>query len=182
MSDSAPITWFTENPLPLLLLGGIVLLVLFVFLMKTGRGVVLMAMAGVALMMGLAVLTDQLIVTERERVADVIYQAANAAQRNDTDQILSYIAPSAEQTKAEAQRWIGMGGSVKLDQVSISAMEVTMHRKDNPPTATADFRIYAHGDYHDRTFSSPGTYLGHATVKFERQGDKWLVTGVEHHP
>ena len=46
--------------------------------MKTGRGLVLVAMAAVAAFMGLAVLVDALVVTDRERVENVIYEAAAA--------------------------------------------------------------------------------------------------------
>jgi hypothetical protein len=103
MFDSAPFTWFTENPLPILIGGGVVLLVLLVLLLKTGRGVILTAMLGVAVVMGLAVLIDRLVVTDRERIANVIYQGAAAAQRNDLDAIVDLISPSASDVRAASR-------------------------------------------------------------------------------
>src|SRR5262245_66549345 len=88
-------TWLTEDPTPILIAGGIALIVLLVALLKTGRGVVLMAMVGVALLMGLALLIDKLVVTDRESAADVIYQAAAAAEENKPEVVLSFISPSA---------------------------------------------------------------------------------------
>src|ERR1051326_3688214 len=125
MLDSAPFTWFTENPLPILIGGGVALLVLLVLLLKTGRGLILTALLGVAVFMGLALLIDRLVVTDRERVADVINQGAAAAQRNDLDAIVNLISPSATDVRAEARRWVGQA---RLEEVTIAAMDVTLNR------------------------------------------------------
>ena len=47
MSDSAPIIWFTEDTTTLFIAGGIAIVVLLGFFFKTGRGALLLAMAGV---------------------------------------------------------------------------------------------------------------------------------------
>ena len=165
MSDSAPITWFTENPTPIFTIGGIALIILLVLFLKSGRAVILMAMAGVVLFMALAVLIDRLVVTDREQVANVIYRGAVDAQRNDLNAIMAIISPSAAQVRDEARHWIGQA---KLEDVSISAMDVQLNRTANPPTATADFRVYARGQILDRGTPYPANYLGHLTVHFQR--------------
>ncbi len=93
MTDSAPIIWFTENPTPILVGGGLALLVLAGFFLKSGRAAILIAMALVAAVMGLAVLTDRLIVTDREQVANTIYDAAAAAERNELNAVMDIISP-----------------------------------------------------------------------------------------
>jgi hypothetical protein len=176
MSDSAPITWFTENPTPILIMGGIAIVVLLVFFLRSGRAVLLMAMAGVALFMALTVLIDRLVVTDREQVANVIYQGAADAQRNDLNAIMAIISPSAAQVREEAQHWIGQA---KLDDVSISAMDVELNRSANPLTATADFRVFAHGQILDRGTPYPVNYPVHLTVHLQREPAGWLVTSYE---
>jgi hypothetical protein len=176
LSDSPPITWFTEDPTPIIVGGVFALLVLGVFFLKNGRGVMLLSMAGVALVMGMAVLVDRLVVTDREQVADVIYGAAAAAERNDLDAVTSFISPTAPQVKAEARRWIGQA---KLESVNISAMEVTLDRAAKPMTATAEFRVYATGQFTDRGAPYPFKYLSRLLVKLQQEKNGWLVTDYE---
>jgi hypothetical protein len=179
MLDSAPLTWFTENPLPILICGAVVLLVLLVLLLKTGRGAILTAMLAVAVVMGLAVLIDRLVVTDREKIANVIYAGAAAAQRNDLEAVIDLISPDAAGVRAEARRWIGQGGHARLDEVNITAMEVTLNRATNPPTGTARFRVFARGQVIDREGTFGGPYTEILTVHFRREGDRWMVTGYE---
>jgi hypothetical protein len=176
VSDSAPIIWFTEDPTPILVGGGLMLLVLAGFFLKTGRGLVLVGMAVVAMVMGLAVLVDRLVVTDREAVANTIYQAAAAAERNDLNAVMDFISPSAPEVKAEARRWIGQA---KVESVSISAMEVTLDRAAKPMTATAEFRVYATGQLTDRRMPYPFNYLSRLLVRLQHSGDRWLVTEYE---
>ncbi|HTQ38780.1 MAG TPA: hypothetical protein VMJ32_07115 [Pirellulales bacterium] len=177
MSDSAPLTWFTENPTPILIGGGLILAALGVLFLKHGRVWILLSMASVALVMGLAVLVDHLVVTEREQVANVIYDAAAAGERNDFDACLACISPTAGEVKAEAERWIGRA---KFDSVSISAMEVTLDRTASPMTATAEFRVFATGQITDRDAPYPFQYLSHLEVKLQKQANRWLVVNYQH--
>jgi len=166
-------TWFTEDPTPILIAGGIALAVLLVLLLKTGRGIVLVAMGGVIVLMVLALLIDKFVVTDRERVANVIYQAAAAAEQNKPEVVLSFISPSAPGVKAEAQHWIGR--AKKLETVNISAMEVTLDDKAQPPEATAEFRLFARGEVREGQSTYPGQYLGRVWVKLRREAEGWRV-------
>ena len=173
MFESAPFTWFTENPTPILILGVVTLAILIVLLLKTGRGAILAAMAGVALLMGLAVLTDKLIVTERERVANVIYDAAAAAEKNELEEVLKCISPSAPHITSEARSWIGQ---VHLDSVSIHQMDVTLDRSTQPPTAVARFIVHAEGTA-KRGTTIYNNYVDRLRVNFQLENNRWLVTG-----
>ncbi|HZZ28352.1 MAG TPA: hypothetical protein VFE46_10160 [Pirellulales bacterium] len=177
MADSALITWFTEDPTPILIGGGVILFVLGVLFLKYGRAGILVAMAGIALVMGSAMLIDHLVVTEREQVANVIYNAADAAERNDFDACLACISPMATEVKTEARHWIAQA---KFDSVSISGMEVKLDRTTNPMTATAEFRAFATGLFSDRGSPYPFKYVSHLAVKLQKQGTHWLVMNYQH--
>lgn len=176
MWDSAPIIWFTEDPTPILVCGGLVLLVLGGLFLKSGRAGVLIAAALVAVVMGAAVLIDRFVVTDREQVANTIYGAAAAAERNDLNAVADFISPTAPEVKAEARRWIGQA---KIESVSISAMEVTLDRAAKPMTATAEFRVFATGQLTDRSMPYPFKYLSRLEVKLMQSGKQWLVTAYE---
>jgi len=176
MWDSAPIIWFTEDPTPILVCGGLVLLVLGGFFLKSGRAGVLIAAALVVMVMGAAVLIDRFVVTDREQVANTIYDAAAAAERNDLNAVTDFISPTAPEVKEEARRWIGQA---KIESVNISAMEVTLDRAAKPMTATAEFRVFATGQLTDRSMLYPFKYLSRLDVKLMQSGKRWLVTGYE---
>jgi hypothetical protein len=179
MSDSVPVTWFTEDPMPLLIACGVAILVLLGFFFKSGRGVLLLAIGGVVLLMALAVLIDALVVTDREAVEGIIYKCAAAAEANQLNEIKAFIAPQANTVRTEADRWIG---HVKLEFVSITALRVDLNRTANPPTAQAVFRVLARGAVTDRTMNYAGPASSLVTVDFIKQGNRWWVSGVEHEP
>lgn len=176
MTDSAPITWFTEDPTMIIVIGGLILLVLGGFFLKSGRVAILLAMVGVALVMGAAVLVDRLVVTDREAVANTMYDAAAIAEKNDFNALFGFISPSAPAVKAEAQRWIA---GTKLKSVSISAMEVTVDKEAKPMTATAEFRVFATGERSEWTVSYEGNYLTRLHVELRKEGNRWMVTEYE---
>ncbi len=114
MLDSPPITWFTENPTPILVAGGMMIVLLLVFFLKSGRMVLFWPMGAVLAFMGLTVLVDHLVVTDRERVQNVIYEAAAQAEKNNLQAVIDCISPSATKVRDEARRWIGQA---KLESV-----------------------------------------------------------------
>jgi hypothetical protein len=175
MSDSAPITWFTENPAPIIIAGIVALFVLGGIFLKSGRSVILLGMAGVALFMALAILIDHLVVTDRESVEQVLYQGATAAERNDLNAVVGFISPSAAAVRTEAQHWIGQ---VVIESINIGGLEVTVDRKTNPPTATAHLWFLGKGKL-KRGDTIHENFPGRLTINFQREGDRWLVTAYE---
>ncbi len=137
-------------------------------------------MAGVAAFMGLAVLIDKLVVTDRERIEQVIYDAAEAAEQNRFDAVIACISPSATAVQLEAKRWIGP--RTKFNLVSITSMRVELTRADKPPTATAVFHVIAQGQAGDRSIVYGGGYNGVITAQFRKEGERWMVTEYDHNP
>jgi len=179
MLDSAPITWFTEDPTPIFILGGITLAALFVYLMKTGRGLVLVAMAAVAAFMGLAVLVDALVVTDRERVENVIYEAAAAAEHNDLNAVTAFVSSSVPQITADIRHWIGPNGQLAIESVTIGGLDVSVDHTTSPPTAAAKFWYVGQGQWR----SGVTVYEripGKLKVDFRLENNQWRVIGYEH--
>lgn len=175
MFDSPPITWFTENPTPLLVTGGMMLMLLLVFFLKSGRFVLFWPMGAVAVFMGITVLVDRLVVTDRERVQNAIYDAAAAGEKNNLEGVLAIISPSAARVREEARRWIGQA---KLEEVTIGNLQVTLDRTKQPQTAVAEFWVRAQGEARTGT-TIYHNYVGRLRVEFQQEGERWLVTDYQ---
>ncbi len=125
MLDSPPVNWFTENPTPVLLAGGAILIFLVLRFFKTGELKLFWWIAGVGAFMGLAVLTDHLIVTDREQVENVIYKAGADAEHNNLEAVIDIIAPEATLVRTDARQWIGQ---VHLNLVNIGGLDVQLDK------------------------------------------------------
>ena len=176
MLDSPPVNWFTENPTPVLLAGGAILIFLVLRFFKTGEFKLFLWMAGVGAFMGLAVLTDHLIVTDREQVENVIYKAGADAEHNNLEAVIDIIAPEATLVRTDARQWIGQ---VHLNLVNIGGLDVQLDKTANPPTARARFWVRADGEAHTAN-AIYHNYMGHLIVDLRKVGDRWLVTAYQH--
>ena len=74
---------FLDSPWPAILFGIIGEAVLAVMLLRSGRGVLLGAMAGVLALSLAGVGVERLVVTDNKLIAAVIYDAAAALEAND---------------------------------------------------------------------------------------------------
>ena len=76
-----------ESPWPLLIVGLVLEAVLAIVLFRTGRGAVLWAMGGVALLVLLGVLIEQWTVTDTKRIRQTLEAAAAGLQANDAQRV-----------------------------------------------------------------------------------------------
>ena len=84
---------FVDSPWPAIFFGLIGEAILAVALVRTGRGALLWAMAGVLAVSLGGVALARFVVTEKKLAAAVIYDCAHAAEKNDADGILRHISP-----------------------------------------------------------------------------------------
>jgi hypothetical protein len=165
--------YFTEDSTWMIFLGIAVEAVLGVILLRTGRGVLLWAMLGVALLVIIGVGIEKLIVTENEEVATTLDDIAAALKANDLPKALTYISPSDQKSRADA--------SYALNRCEITAtwihnLQITINPLRRPHTAATQFRGII--NFIDRKGESPyQTYIADFTVDFRKEGDRWIVTG-----
>ena len=142
-------------------------------LLRTGRGVLLWAMAGVLLLALAGVAVVRWVPTERKLVAATLYQTAAALEANDLEGVLRHVAPAAAETRKEAQWALQHAEIVEL---KIRYLDITINRLTSPPTAKATFNVIVtakdrRGEWGQ--FTRPGKL----TVELSRQGDGWIITG-----
>jgi hypothetical protein len=163
---------FVESPWPFLLIGMAAEAVLAILLAQTGRGKFLWAMIGVGALTLVGLAVERLVVTDREAVENTLDAAVAAVAANDLPKVLSFTAPTAQKSRAEAQ-WIL--GRFQVDMARISGLEITLNRLTSPPTARAKFLAIGHG--RDRTGQMPyNAFRQHVVVVLQLDGDRWLVT------
>ncbi|MCE5266961.1 MAG: hypothetical protein LLG00_03655 [Planctomycetaceae bacterium] len=164
---------FVESPWPWLLLGIALETALAIVLLQTKRGAVLWAMLGTAVLVAAGLFVERLVITDREAIENTLDAAVAAVEHNDINRLLACISPSAQQTRGDA-RW--MLGRVDVRSVWVRGLEVKVNRLTSP--WTADARFTATGSGKDRKNEFPyDSYSQRVLVKFQREGDRWLVTG-----
>lgn len=96
-------TWFTENPLPIVLVGVIVEAMLAIVLARTGKRSVLWSMIGLAAFVAGAVVLERYIVTPREEVRTALEEIRTIVVANDLPKLLERIDTNQEVARLRTQ-------------------------------------------------------------------------------
>lgn len=168
--ETTQMTWLTEDPTLTIVLGGMLIAVLAIALFKTGRGVFLLAMFSAILVVAALVLVEHLIVTEREKVYQTIFDMAAAFEANDRDAVQTFIAPQSRQISRDADRLLRI---VKIEEVNITdGPQISIDQYTSPPTADVELVAIAHGTSSVGGFRPAPTRL---YVTLRLQDGRWLV-------
>jgi len=171
-------TIFLESPMPVLAIGVIVEVVLVGFLVGTRRGVLLVPMAAVLLITLAGVLLERLVVTERERVENTLYDAAGAIQDNDADRVRTFVAKNGSDVLRRAVYYMNL---VEFESIRLHNPRIQINKLTSPPTAVARFDGTAR--YSDRTGTIPYSYYSSSfRVTLVLEPDGWKVQDVEGDP
>ncbi len=170
-----------ESPWPILIVGLVLETVLAIALFRTGRGIVLVAMGGVALLVLLGVLIERWTLTDTKRIRQTLEAAAAGLLANDPKRIdASCIVPGADGNAARGK--VGWALSVaEFHELTIRNLDVKFNYQTSPPTAETTFTVWVRGN--DRS----GTYPGEISrpvamnVKLRKESGRWLVFGEPKH-
>lgn len=162
-----------ESPWPAIFFGIFATTILAMALVRTGRGVLLLAMVVVLVLTLGAVGLEQVVVTERERVEDTLYGAAAAIEANDLDRLMPLLAGTA---RVSLNRARSVFHQYKFTEARITSVEIEINDLTSPPTAEAK-TICA--------FSLIDTQAGlpynngriGLTIQLQRESDRWRITG-----
>lgn len=170
-------TWITDNPIPLFVLGLLIQVFLGVALWQTGQRWILwlMLLCGCG-SIGLLV-AESLLTSPTEEVTETLDEIAAAIQTNDPAKVMAFVAPEATQIRSSAER--------EMKRVVISEAFVAgtpqiqfTTSTEGKPTATASFLGRFKGKFARET-----TPYEQAAVRFKlyfrQEGGRWLVTNYE---
>jgi hypothetical protein len=174
-------TWLTDNPMPLFILGMMVQLVLGIALWQTGRGwiAIVMGVLGVGSLLALAY--EIVHVSPTEEIADTLDGIADLLELNDLNKTLECIAPDATRVRSEASLQLRR---VKIEEAVMAGdLRVTFDPPADParPEAIATFNGRLKAQF--LKDSSPYSQIVQRfRVWFRKQDGKWLVTNFELNP
>jgi hypothetical protein len=170
-------TWLTENPWPFLLIGLVVEIVLVLILLSTGRGALLSAIAGVAVLNIVLLVAERVIVTDRERIAASLDELAAALANNDVPAVLEFIAPAATAIRRRAEHELPL---VKFNDVKVvSDVETTINETADPPSAVSTFNGRFSLKYIKGGTSPYEMIVRRFRVTFQKLDGRWLITDAE---
>ncbi len=165
-----------ESPLPAIL-GGIVLLLLLAiaYFAVPKRGIVIAMGVVVAGVIGL-VLLERAVITQREEVENALFHLAKTLETDDVAAVQELIAPDATLVQSAAQRHMPR---YQINEVRITRdLEVTVDSAADPPQAIAKFTCRVNAN--DRKGELPyNTAILEFSIHFRKDGDRWLVESYD---
>lgn len=169
-------TWLFEDPLPIVVMGAVLVIGLGVGFVKTGRRTLAIAAAATVLLVAALIALERMVVTDREQVESTLFEIASSIERNEIDAALEHIAPDApgvHHASSELRR-------VEFREVDIKPnLEIEVFPERTPPTAEARFNVMV-------ILSVPALrltnerYPRYVEVTFRKEGDRWLVEDYQH--
>lgn len=163
-------TWLAEDPLPVWLVGALLLTFALVVYLQARTSWSVWAMAAVVVLVGLLTIVEWLWLTPREQVERTLREVLVAVEEDDLPRTLSYLAPSAVDSRTDAETLMP-----RLDIYRARALD-TPQIVVNGDEATVNFRAFIKA--RDKSSGADGGYLDDVQVRFEYDGRRWLVSEV----
>jgi hypothetical protein len=172
--DCYEMSIFLNSPWPIICIGIFVEAVLGLILLRTGRGVLLLAMGGVLLVVLGGVALACFVVTDEKLIEASLDGCTAAMEKGDLKGVLSHVSPSAEHTRSEAARAFQYAEFI---QIKIHGLDITVNKLTSPRTATAKFSALVTGRDRKGEFGTHTQPIKEFQVDFRLEGDRWLIAG-----
>jgi hypothetical protein len=163
-------TWFTENPLPPVVIGIVVEAALVVGLAKTGRRSFLWGIVGTLAVVVAAVVMERVIVTPREAVTGTLEEMRAALAANDRTTLLAHIDPTS----------IALRNKVQIDLAQLTVTEAKINElkvdvDDSGKGARADLKGWVRFDGNASTLMVKFVAVRINVDLRKRDDGKWIV-------
>lgn len=165
-------SWLFEDPTTLIVAGLLIEVLLGIGLFKSGRGALVLPMIGLLVLVGLGVLVERLVVTDREQVEDSLDGICRALMANDVPGVLSYIDPEAGGIRSHVQ---SMLPRAHITDARLYDLVINVNRHTTPPSAEANFTGRVKGSFQ----GSDGLVLRRFTVDLRQEGERWLIVDYQ---
>jgi hypothetical protein len=170
--------WLLESPYTIVAAGVALIFVIGAAWTATGRQELLYALAAAIALLFAGLLTERLIVTDRERIESTLREIARDVKNNDHRRIMGHIHSSAAAIKQKAQAELPKYHFTEFRITRINSIDVD--RSADPPSAVVEVNVVGGG-----TFREHGIEMDHVArwVKLhllkEKDG-RWTVAEYEH--
>lgn len=163
-----------EQPLLILGGGGLVLVLLIVGLVQTGRYSFLYAAIAVSLMTICGLVVERFVVTPLEEVRATLHVIARDLEANDVDAVLGHISEGRPALREEAKSKMGFVELLDVDIKRNLSVEVVAR----PDMEVAEAKFNATFRFRVLRGSMAGEtrpYPQHVMVRFRRESGKWRI-------
>jgi hypothetical protein len=173
-------TWLFESPLIIVVLGVLLILGLGAAWSATGRQELLYAMAAALALLLLGLVTERLVVTDKEAIQATLVQIARDIQSNNRRAVAAHIYSGAPELKKKAEAELP---NYEFTECRVTRIyEIDVDRSAEPRSAIVEFNVLASGTFHflgDRF--SDSNILRWVKLHLVREKDgRWTVQEYEH--
>ena len=169
---------FYESPLPLLLLGLVLLAGCTVGWLKTGdKRLIPGALLGLLIAVG-GIVVERMVVTDREQIERVIYAVAADVQAGRIEEAVANINPNNTENRERARTELRL---YRVTEIRVkSPIEIALTPDRDPTRATAEFNVVVAGGDATGTIQNQNVprFL---IVHFIKQDGRWYADDYEHH-
>jgi hypothetical protein len=163
-------SWLAEDPLPIWLVGALLLTAALVVYLQLRSIWSLWIIAGVVVLVVGLTLVEQFWITPREAVAQTLEEVLAAVEADDLPTTLSYLSQFAVDVRSDAETL--MPRLVIERARAIDTPKITVNGED----ATVEFRALFKA--RDRQSGHDGGYMDDVTVGFVHEDERWLIRDV----
>lgn len=173
-------TWFTENPTPLVVLGTLIASLAGFALIKTGNRAALWTLLGTVAVTIAAVAANVLIVTPREEVIAALEEIRAKVAANDPPQLLTHIDPSPTPPAIALRNRVQYDlANLTVQTAKINDLKVVV--SESGVAAKAEFIGVV--DFANSGGRLPFThFVLRFRVDLKKVNGRWLVTGADYDP
>ncbi|QDU55409.1 hypothetical protein [Aeoliella mucimassa] len=167
-----------ENPIPLLMIGLVLLTFSGVMYYSTRSVGSFLATVLIAVLTLCGLVMEQIVYTERELVEVAVTSICDAAENNDIEDVRAHLAASATETRKMVDKLMPI---IQVEKANvISDIKIELDDPKNPKHATARFEGYFAGKY--KKTGTPGAGRSSVTVSLVRGEHRWLIENVVSDP
>ena len=173
--------WLYESPVTIVLLGVLALGALATLWVQSGKNAVLIAVGFVALLLIAGLVTERLVVTDREKVEQEVRDIAADVRSNDRSRLYPHIYSGATELRAKAE---GELPSYKFSECTVTKIyRVEIFEGKQPKQAEVEFMVRVAGNfsYQGLEVGGDGSYLRYVTLFFTQEQDgRWRMHDYSH--
>ena len=172
LSGFSMLTTLLENSLPIYAVGAVLATLCGLAFLARRNLASLLALIGVVVISLLLVLTEQMVVTEREEVEQALQQLMAAIESNSVSDVLALVDPAAAQMRGDVEKLMP---EANIEDTGATAVKIDIHASTQPLTATARFRGRVDGVH--RRSGQRVFYFDEVEMSWIKRADRWLVEG-----
>jgi hypothetical protein len=171
------VTFFFENPVAILVMGGLTLAIIAGGWYQTQRRELVIAFVAALVIFGGLLVLERFTITDGEAVRATIHTIAREAEANDADALVRRFHSSAsryvDQLRAELLLY-------EIKKVSVkNNLKVTVDRRHQPPQAVATFNVVVVGGDRVGAFGEM-TVPRFVTATFWLEDGEWRCVDYKH--